>query len=395
MAALKNIRARAAGAINRERFVRGLAHLRHRAPTALRERRHRVEANVVLALQAGLAGAIAWYISHDFFGQPQAVFSPIAAVGTLAASVGQRLRNTVETVLGVALGVGIGDAVILGIGTGWWQLGLVTIAAIIIAIFVGGGPALITQAAGSAVLIATLSPPTGGILVGRFFDALTGGVVGIAVIALLLPLKPLAVVRRAAEPAMDILATALGEAGAALTDRDHPKAGAALERLRGGEDELSAMQEALQAGQETTAVAPVRWRHKGALTQYARSSEFILRSVRNGRVLSRRCMILIEEREPVPDPLPRTLTSLADAVVLLERELADGVEPMATRERLLLAATQAGEAYAAGLGFSGSVIIAQARAIAIDLIQATGLGPEDANQVIRQAVGRRAPNQPG
>lgn len=395
MAAPKDIRARAAAAVDRERWARGLAQLRRRAPTTLRERRHRLEANLILALQASLAGAIAWYIGHNFLGHAQPVFAPIAAVGTLAASVGQRLRNTIELVLGVALGIAVGDAVIVAIGTGWWQLGLVTFVAIMIAIFVGGGPALITQAAGSAVLIATLSPPSSGIYFSRFFDAITGGVVAIGVIALLLPLKPLTIVRRAAEPAMDIVATALRQAAAALVDRDYPRAGAALEHFRGGEDELSAMQEALQAGQETTTLAPVRWRSKGPLAQYIRSAEFILRSVRNGRVLSRRCMILIEEQEPIPDSLPRTLTSLADAVVLLQRELADGVEPTATRERLLLAATQAGEAYAAGVGFSGSVIIAQARAIAIDLIQATGLGPEEANQVIRQAVGRRAPNQPG
>jgi uncharacterized membrane protein YgaE (UPF0421/DUF939 family) len=39
-------------------------------------------------------------------------------------SSGQRLRRAAELVLGVALGIAIGDALIYEIGTGAWQVGL-------------------------------------------------------------------------------------------------------------------------------------------------------------------------------------------------------------------------------------------------------------------------------
>jgi len=54
----------------------------------------------------------------------------------------------------------------------------------------------------------------------------------------------------------------------------------------------------------------------------------------------------------------------------------------------------AGAAYRAGVAFSGSVVVAQIRAIATDLLRATGLPQPAAESVVRQAfsgtdVGRR------
>ena len=74
-----------------------------------------------------------WFIAHDVIGRPPPFFAPIAAVITLASGVGQRLRRTTELVLGVALGIGIGDALIQLIGSGPWQIGLIVVLAVIVA----------------------------------------------------------------------------------------------------------------------------------------------------------------------------------------------------------------------------------------------------------------------
>ncbi|MEV1289526.1 FUSC family protein [Micromonospora sp. NPDC049679] len=380
--------------LDEERITHRLRGSWRRLPETLRARQHRVRANIGLATQSGLAAAISWLIGHDLLGHAEPVFAPLAAVGTLAASIGQRLRNTVELVVGVALGVAVADAVVAAIGAGWWQLGLVTVIAIVASIFVGGGPALVTQAASAAVLIATLSPPTTtGIYASRFFEALLGGAVSLAVI-MVVPVRPLALVRRAVDPVLDVLTASFSDAGAALAERDRSRANAALDRLRGAEDELAVMRESLQAGQESATLAPAHWNARGTLRQYVNASEFLMRAVRNGRMLSRRCVTAIDANEPLPPCLPATLTSLSESVVLLKQELRNRGEARATRDRLLEAASRAGEAYAAGVGFSGNVIIAQVRATAIDLLQATGVGPEDANVLVRAAVARRAPNQP-
>lgn len=129
-----------------------------RLVAALRERVRRVRTIGGLALQAGLAAGLSWFVAHSLLQVSQPVFAPISAVSTLAASVGQRLRRTVELIIGVTVGVLIGDLLLLVIGTGWWQLALIVTLAIVVALLLAGSAAVVVQAGATAVLIATLSP---------------------------------------------------------------------------------------------------------------------------------------------------------------------------------------------------------------------------------------------
>lgn len=364
----------------------GLVELRRRSLGALRARARRVRFNVWLALQTGLAAGLAWFVAHDPIGHPAPFFAPIAAVVTLAVSVGQRLRRAVELVVGVALGIGVGDLLITWIGTGPGQVGLVVALAIIVAIFLGSGSALVTQAATSAVLVATLTPPGQGSSLPRFVDALVGGLVGLAVMALLLPTNPLTVVSRATGPLLDVLAGGLAETAAALAGRDRAAAEAALARLRAGETDLRRLQDALAAARETATVAPIRWRSRGALEQYVDAAEHVAYALRNTRVLVRRAIRVVVDDEPVPAGLPRAVGLLGEAVTWLRWELAGAAEPEAARGRALSAVREASDAYAGGVGFSGGVVFAQVRSTAIDLLRAAGVPHRDAERHVRRAA---------
>src|SRR5262245_30980968 len=103
--------------------------LRKRSHSSLRQRWHRTRASTVLAVQGGLAAGTAWIIATDLLHHKQPVFAPISAVIVLDIAVGQRFRRTFELVLGVALGIAIGDALVAEIGTGPWQLALVVFLA--------------------------------------------------------------------------------------------------------------------------------------------------------------------------------------------------------------------------------------------------------------------------
>jgi uncharacterized membrane protein YgaE (UPF0421/DUF939 family) len=364
-----------------------LVRLRQRSKATVRDRVHRVRISLILAMQAGIAAALAWVIAHEVLGNPEPVFAPIAAVGTLASSVGQRLRRTVELVFGVALGIAVGDLLILALGTGPWQLGLIVLLAIIVAVFLGAGPGGVTQAAATAVLITSLSPSVDDLEFPRVVDALVGGVVGLLVVALLLPLNPLRVVERAARPALDALADELTATSEALANRDAGRAQAALDRLRGIEERMDQLQEALEGGRETATLAPVRWHRRSELTQYVEGAEYINHAVHNSGALVRRAVTALEDDEPVPKTLPRAVALLGEAVRLLHNELSAGTEPEGARERALRAVSEAGRAYDDGVGFSGSVVVAQVRTTASDLIRATGIGRTDANRMVRRAVG--------
>ncbi|TYC05074.1 aromatic acid exporter family protein, partial [Micromonospora sp. WP24] len=130
-----------------------LARLRDRAAASLPDRLRRVRAGGGLAVQAGLAAGLAWWVADNLLHIPQPLFAPISAVVALAASVGQRIRRTVELIVGVSVGVLIGDALIYLVGTGVWQLGLIVVLSIVVSVLLGGGPSVMVQAGATAVLI--------------------------------------------------------------------------------------------------------------------------------------------------------------------------------------------------------------------------------------------------
>ena len=224
----------------------------------------------------------------------------------------------------------------------------------------------------------------------RFVDALIGGLVGLAVMAIVLPLNPLTVVRRAADPALDVLADGLHDVAVALTERDTDAIEAALVRLRAGETEFAAFAAAVTAAGENSALAPARWRSRGALARYADSAAHLTYALRNVRVMVRRLLTALADDEPIPEVLPSALSLLGEAVRLFKQELADDREPVATRERALRATVETGRAYDDGVGFSGGVVVAQLRTTVADLLRATGVEYSEARRLVRRAVGWHA-----
>ena len=122
----------------------------------------RLRTYLIVAVQAGLAAALAWLVAREVLGNPDPTFAPAAAVGVIAAALGGRTRRTVELVVGVVLGIVVGDVLIHLLGTGPWQTGVVVFLAVGAAVLVRGTGALVTQAGGTAVLVATLTPVSGG-----------------------------------------------------------------------------------------------------------------------------------------------------------------------------------------------------------------------------------------
>ncbi|TYC06828.1 aromatic acid exporter family protein [Micromonospora sp. WP24] len=369
------------------RIADAMEQVRHISKATLHERLHRVRMAAGLAVQAGLAAALAYLVSHRLLGNPQPVFAPISAVGTLAASVGQRFRRTVELIIGVAVGVAVGDGLIYVLGTGAWQLGIVVTAAILLTIFAGASVAIVIQAAATAVLIVTLSPSTQNLEIPRFVDAFLGGGIALLVTAILLPLNPLRVLNRAARPALDLLAAQLDATADGLRSRDRARVQRALDRLRDNKEQLATFVEAIEGAKETATLSPARWHRRNELTHYADAADPIDRAMRNSGTLIRRSVTLIEDEEPIPEPMPDAINHLAESVRLLRHEFAVGDEPEQARERSLRAVSEAGRAYDDGVGFSGSVVVAQVRTAASDLLVASGIDQEEANRLIRSSFG--------
>ena len=258
-----------------------------RTSVSMRMRAGRLRSSVLIIAQTGLAVAVAWFIAAELLGHEQPFFAPVSAVICLGMTYGQRSRRAFEMVIGVAIGIAVADLIVTGIGTGTWQLGVVTVLAMGAAVLLGSGPVLATQAAISAALVVTLQPPGTGLAGARFIDVLVGGGVALVVTTLVLPTDPIGLVRRAAAPVIAELASVLEDIADALADRDAPKAEEALKRARAIDAEEVRLREALDAGRETARSAPPRRGSRGHLEAYALAAAHIDLAVRNTRVLAR------------------------------------------------------------------------------------------------------------
>ncbi|MDW5324999.1 FUSC family protein [Plantactinospora sp. KLBMP9567] len=354
---------------------------------ALVERWRQLRAVEVVVAQSAVSAALAWFLAAELVGNPQPVFAPIAAMVTLGISAGQRLRRAVELVLGVTAGIAVGDGLIYVIGRGSWQIGVGAALAMTVTILAGGSAGIVSQAATSSVLVATLRPPTEGIYFTRLIDALIGGAVALSVMALLLPVNPVTVVSRVARPALNVLVEGLTVTARGLAERDQDPVQEALAALTRGEEKLDEFYEVLPQGREAATIAPLRWRSRAALQQYVKAAEYVERAVRNARVLTRRAVTLLRDDEPAPKELVASLCGLAEAAKVVQRDLRRGSMPKGAVELVCHAVEQASAAYRQGLGFSGNVVVAQVRAIATDLLGTTGLPHDEAEREVRRAGG--------
>jgi uncharacterized membrane protein YgaE (UPF0421/DUF939 family) len=344
----------------------------------VRERLHRLRHTALPLVQCAVGAALAWLIAtNPPIDHEQPFFAPIAALISIDVGFGQRLPRVVELVAGVAVGVLVGDLLVAWIGTGVPQIVIIVGLAMAAAVLVEGGSMIVTQAGASAVLVATVTAPAvNGVTLDRFVDTLVGGAVGLVVSVLLLPVNPVRAARRQIDPLLGTLAELMDDCERAMADGDHSAAARTLEQARETQERIEAAQEALEGSSEVAMIAPVRWRARSQLTGYLDPAEPIDHIARDLRVMLRHTIAMIQREEPVPAKLPQAVRTLAGAIRLLRLELARDADTEDCRAAAITAAELATEALDHTGGFAGQIVVAQARALAVDVLRATGLDRE-------------------
>jgi uncharacterized membrane protein YgaE (UPF0421/DUF939 family) len=357
-----------------------------RSMLSARVRAERLRDAARTIVQATLAATAAWLVATELVGHARPFFAPVAAMITLGLTQGERGRRAVEVVLGVTLGIAIADLLVIGLGTGWWQLALVVALAMSVALLLGSGKMFAQQAAVSAALVATLQPPDGGISFARGVDALLGGSIALAISALVLPAHPGRIVREAATPVLDELAGVLDDLAAALTERSRDAVQAALTRVRAIDALVRRLDQALVVGRETALLAPPRRRLLGTVGVYADAAAQIDLAVRNVSVLARGARRAIDLQENIPPEVADALCELAAAVRGLGPALDDPDRVDAVREPALRAAGSATLVLERTGNMSVSVIVGQVRSTAVDLLRGSGMSYDEATTAVRAAV---------
>ena len=331
--------------------------------------RRRLRPHLPAILQTAAAALGAWWLAILLLPSERPAFASIAAVICLGVTYGQRRSRALELIGGVLLGITVASLLLFVIGTGPWQIAVLVILAMSAALLFRGGELLVSEAAISAILLASIEPTTSGFSADRILEGLIGGGVGLAVASLLLPPDPVSMVGQVAQRVFGKLGRTLEETASALRDSDPARAESALQAARGIDEDVEALEEMLTVASETVRWAPVRRAGLPHVQRYQQTMPQLDFAVRNTRVLVRYAARQVRAGGGAPE-LADAVRELADAVWVLAAQYEQPDRPTALRELALRAARSAEDIHDREPSLMTTQIVAQVRSVAVDLVRA-------------------------
>ena len=331
----------------------------------------RLRPRLLAIVQTAAAAVAAYYLAQLLpLDDPRPVFASIAAVVSLGVSYNQRGTRALELIGGVVVGLTVADLIVHAIGTGPLQIGLMIVLAMSTAVIVGGGELLISEAAVSALLLASLESTSPGFTPDRFFEALLGGAVAMAVGSVFFPPDPALLVGRAAQAVFRDLGETLECVAEALAHADPDRAERALRIANGNDAGMDALEEALATARELARFTAPRRGVRETLDRYTRTEPHIDFAVRNTRVLARHALRYSRGRFVAPDALGTALHELAQAVWALAAAYDDPARAADARHLALAAAARARQVFEGEPDLALTEIIGQVRSTAVDVMRA-------------------------
>jgi uncharacterized membrane protein YgaE (UPF0421/DUF939 family) len=297
----------------------------------------------------------------------------------LGFSFGQRLRRVAEVMVGVAVGVGVGDLFVRFFGTGIVQIVIVVALAMSVAVLLGAGNLMTTQAGVQAAIVTTLLPNPGAGF-SRWLDAALGGLVALAA-ATIAPAAPIRRPRQQAAEVLNELAAILVETAEGLRAKDPELVTDALRRARSSESLLDDLRSAAEEGVAVVRMSPFRRRHRGRVQEVADLVIPLDRAIRNIRVLVRRAAVSVWREEQIPDEYPALLERLADGTRLIAESLFEPAADVAAH-RVLGELGRRTAVMPIPSGLSAVVMLGQIRSTIVDLLELTGTSYDEARELV-------------
>lgn len=351
------------------------ARVARRSMTEAERRLARLRERAFFILQCAVAAGLAWFVARHLLGHVTPLFAPITAIVCLGLSYGHRVRRAVELMIGVALGVIIGDLFVQVFGAGTWQVVLVVLVAMAAAALLGSGQLITTQAGVQALFVITYAAnPEQGF--SRWIDAVVGGCIAIAFAAVI----PKGHIQRPRGALADLLVEVsdlLRDDSEALRARDAAALAAVLEQGRATESTLTQLRQISAEAVAIVRQSPLRRRQAPDVQNVVDLVAQVDMATRTLRVLLRRTHLAVRMDEPVPPTMPGVLASLSVAVREVAFAVRHGVAvPEAARAALL--GVVATTTTPAETGLSAEVVRAQVRSLVVDLLMVTGMSYDEA-----------------
>ena len=328
-------------------------------------------------VQIVVAVLVSYSIAHFALGHATPVLAVTVTVSALGFNRDARPVRVLRQVFGILLGVALGTGILAIAGPGLWQLALVLVVVMGLGRLIVADPAFAVAAALPAALTVLLPTPEGGPYV-RALDGLVGGVVALAMTALI-PRDVRRVAERDGRALYSVLVEATNGVADALRDADVGAGELALARLRRTQALVDAWTESLESARAIARISPFLRSRLPELDRAARALRGGDNAARHLRLIARRSEFMVREGRAHP-ALAGLVSEVATAIRLLGDELADLELAGAARSLLTdLAARLDPTGIVPDGGVAGSALVLQLRPLVVDLLVATGL-PLDAAQ---------------
>lgn len=349
------------------------------AGLALRQGVRRMRGSLVPILTATLAAWLAFTIAHDWLGHPTPFFAPVAAWICLGFTYNRVPRKVAEIGAGAAIGVSIGEVILLAFGAGAWQLALGLLVGGMAGRLLDRGDLFTIQCGVNAMIVVgmgTMPTMVAGGGPSRILDALVGAGVAL-VLAVLLPGDVLYRPRRYVSHLLTELGTAFEMMAEGLRTGDRELLRDAHAQLRGVQNILDDAKGVWRSSEDIIALNPAMWRHRAQVHELGRQLELGERAMHTTELLLRQTRGVVDESGGRPqiaalmDDADATLKAMAGAV-------RHWNSPELARKRAVALAAQCAPAPVGVTDWRHSVLVSVMRSVAIDLLQFTGLSREQA-----------------
>jgi hypothetical protein len=211
-------------------------------------------------------------------------------------------------------------------------------------------------------------------------NALIGAIVAIGVAYATTPRNPIKLVNEAIEPVLTTLARNVRGIASALRDRDTAAAGAAVYSLNASDDDMDSLKEVLHQVRRSAVLIRV-----SGINDHLSNAREIGVAVRDIRALARHAWWgMLRTGEPVPNGLPQMLETLADGLAVLRDEIHKDGQPHEARPLLVSAGRWIDVMRSQPLSISAAAVAASADAAVLDLLTATGVPVDDADQMLHR-----------
>lgn len=322
-------------------------------------------------VQIVVAATIAYGITHVLLGHAVPLFAVTITISSLGLARDARPRRVAENAAGVLVGIVLTELLLLVIGKGVWQVGVVILVTLLVARFFTAQNAFAISAATQGAIVMLLPDPSGGPFV-RSIDGLVGGAVALLITALV-PRDPVGLARADARRLFAELGQAFDALVLALRHADVRRADDALSRLRATQPLLDDWSATIDTARSIARISPFLRRRRPVVDAQASLYRYVDLAVRNLRVVTRRIDTSLGDGRRRPE-VGELVAAIAGATAVLG-ESVDRPEqlPVARAALAEVAERLDPAALLPGAPVGEAVLVLMLRPLVIDLLMATGL----------------------